>query len=131
MAQRRNNFSIDARAFSKNLDGVLKRSEEGKRLRDIAKDAAKPWKTALRDTVYNKVNRRSGGLRRAITVRGLKKGIGAIAGVNFKSKGGWKAHFFRSGGRLGRINYQDVYAAKTPQVIRKFREGVINFVLKK
>ena len=126
----KNTVRIDARAFSKSLDSIVRRSEQGKKLKDLAKVAAQPWKEAGKQAVYTKVKRRSGGLKRGITVRQLKSQIGAVAGANFKSKGGWKAHFFRSGGRLGRIDWQSIYATKTPLVKQKFNQSVINYVLK-
>ena len=125
-----NQVKIDARRFSKHLDNVVRRSSQGKQIKDIAKKAAQPWKEAARSGVYPKVKKRTGGLKRSITVRQLKKSLGVVAGVNFNSRGGWKAHFFRKGGRFGRIDWQALYSRKTPQVKRKFNEGLINHVLR-
>ena len=126
-----NQFRIDARQFSKYLDGVKRRSEDGRTLKNIAKVAAKPWAKELKSEVYTRLDRRTGGLRRGITVRQLKNGIGVAAGANFKSKGGWKAHFFAPHQKVRtKIDYQSVYARRTREVLRKFREGIINFTLK-
>ena len=129
-----NSVRIDARQFGKYLNGVKRRSEAGVKIKNIAKQAAQPWKQELKQEVYSRVNRRSGGLKRGITVRQLKKGLGVAAGASFKSKGGWKAHFFAPHSKLvkssKKIDFQSVYARRTAEVKRKFREGLINFVLK-
>ena len=130
-----NNVRIDARAFSRKLDDIARRSNDGRRIKNIAKEAAQPWKKVAKEAIYSKLDRRTGGLKRGITVRQLKKSVGVVAGANFKSKGGWKAHFFRKGTGVvspsKQIDYQARFATRTREVKRKFREGLINFVFKR
>lgn len=131
----RSDLDIDLSQIENFKRTILRVSNAGKRTKlvvDACKSAAKPWQTVLKQNIYNTVTKRTGKMRRSITVRkyqdkltgrvGAKVGPSRARRYADKEGGqGWRVHFFAKPARQMRkkfkIPFKTLYSRKNRTVI--------------
>lgn len=127
------------RNFKSTLLRISSVTKRTKLVVDACKSAAKPWQTILKENIYRTVQKRTGKMRRSITVRKYqdrKTGrIGAKVGPSRARRyagatggQGWRVHFFAKPAKQMdakyKIPFKSIYARKTRMVMLR---AEINF----
>jgi hypothetical protein len=125
--------------FKRTLLRVRDVSRRTKLVVDACKSAAQPWKEVLKENIYKTITKRTGKMRRSITVRkyqdrgtdriGAKVGPSRARRYGGATGGqGWRVHFFAKPAKYMdakyKIPFKSIYARKTRIVMLR---AEINF----